>query len=240
MYQNIRRGDGCIVRLLRERFLLMRICTVTGNKEKKIKDYAQDQLSRKSKRRVYHEVLQKYNFCIQRKGLVRLFLIDTHVLDIWIIVTRITRMILYWRLDGIGTMTQYYLWSSRKWQQLRLIKHCFLFWTYSERWDMLTVIPSTNDILQVGASASLQGRGKIRRPIKVCQICPMQPTTRICHELFWESGFLLILLLLWVENLRRCPGGGTRNKRFYGLSLASCNSCRSKINGKCTQPVFPS
>ena len=70
------------------------------------------------------EVLQKYNFAFQKR-FGQNFLIDTHVLDKIIDSAQITKDDFVLEIGpGIGTMTQYL-----KWQQLRLIKHCFLFWT---------------------------------------------------------------------------------------------------------------
>ena len=71
----------------------MRICTVTGNKEKGVKIMPRPYLGDP---KYTIEVLQKYNFAFQKR-FGQNFLIDTHVLEK--ILHRSQRMILYWRLD---------------------------------------------------------------------------------------------------------------------------------------------
>ncbi len=104
----------------------MRICTVTGNKEKGVKIMPRPYLGDP---KYTIEVLQKYNFAFQKR-FGQNFLIDTHVLDKIIDSAQITKDDFVLEIGpGIGTMTQYLLKQQGKWQQLRLIKHCFLFWT---------------------------------------------------------------------------------------------------------------
>ena len=88
----------------------MRICTVTGNKEKGVKIMPRPYLGDP---KYTIEVLQKYNFAFQKR-FGQNFLIDTHVLDKIIDSAQITKDDFVLEIGpGIGTMTQYLCEAAR-------------------------------------------------------------------------------------------------------------------------------
>ena len=88
----------------------MRICTVTGNKEKGVKIMPRPYLGDP---KYTIEVLQKYNFAFQKR-FGQNFLIDTHVLDKIIDSAQITKDDFVLEIGpGIGTMTQYLAEAAR-------------------------------------------------------------------------------------------------------------------------------
>ena len=89
----------------------MRICTVTGNKEKGVKIMPRPYLGDP---KYTIEVLQKYNFAFQKR-FGQNFLIDTHVLDKIIDSAQITKDDFVLEIGpGIGTMTQYLAEAARE------------------------------------------------------------------------------------------------------------------------------
>ena len=103
----------------------MRICTVTGNKEKGVKIMPRPYLGDP---KYTIEVLQKYNFAFQKR-FGQNFLIDTHVLDKIIDSAQITKDDFVLEIGPCKGTEEAPERKSTEWQQLRLIKHCFLFWT---------------------------------------------------------------------------------------------------------------
>lgn len=86
----------------------MRICTVTGNKEKGVKIMPRPYLGDP---KYTIEVLQKYNFAFQKR-FGQNFLIDTHVLDKIIDSAQITKDVY---LDTFGALVSTCIWTVLSW-----------------------------------------------------------------------------------------------------------------------------
>ena len=123
----------------------MRICTVTGNKEKGVKIMPRPYLGDP---KYTIEVLQKYNFAFQKR-FGQNFLIDTHVLDKIIDSAQITKDDFVLEIGpGIGTMTQYLAEAAREVAAVEIDKTLLpILDDTLKDWDNVTVI--NNDILKV-------------------------------------------------------------------------------------------
>ena len=123
----------------------MRICTVTGNKEKGVKIMPRPYLGDP---KYTIEVLHKYNFAFQKR-FGQNFLIDTHVLDKIIDSAQITKDDFVLEIGpGIGTMTQYLAEAAREVAAVEIDKTLLpILDDTLKDWDNVTVI--NNDILKV-------------------------------------------------------------------------------------------
>ena len=128
----------------------MRICTVTGNKEKGVKIMPRPYLGDP---KYTIEVLQKYNFAFQKR-FGQNFLIDTHVLDKIIDSAQITKDDFVLEIGpGIGTMTQYLAEAAREVAAVEIDKTLLpILDDTLKDWDNVTVI--NNDILSRASISS--------------------------------------------------------------------------------------
>ena len=160
----------------------MRICTVTGNKEKGVKIMPRPYLGDP---KYTIEVLQKYNFAFQKR-FGQNFLIDTHVLDKIIDSAQITKDDFVLEIGpGIGTMTQYLAEAAREVAAVEIDKTLLpILDDTLKDWDNVTVI--NNDILKVDIRQLALEKNQ-GRPIKVVANLPYYITTPILMHLL-ESG----------------------------------------------------
>lgn len=193
----------------------MRICTVTGNKEKGVKIMPRPYLGDP---KYTIEVLQKYNFAFQKR-FGQNFLIDTHVLDKIIDSAQITKDDFVLEIGpGIGTMTQYLCENAREVAAVEIDKNLIpiLADTLSD-YDNVEVI--NNDILKVDINKLAEERNG-GKPIKVVANLPYYITTPIIMGLF-ESHVPIDSITIMVQKEvadRMQVGPGT--KEYGALSLA--------------------
>ena len=157
----------------------MRICTVTGNKEKGVKIMPRPYLGDP---KYTIEVLQKYNFAFQKR-FGQNFLIDTHVLDKIIDSAQITKDDFVLEIGpGIGTMTQYLAEAAREVAAVEIDKTLLpILDDTLKDWDNVTVI--NNDILKVDIRQLALEKNQ-GLPIKVVANLPYYITTPIIMGLF--------------------------------------------------------
>ena len=157
----------------------MRICTVTGNKEKGVKIMPRPYLGDP---KYTIEVLQKYNFAFQKR-FGQNFLIDTHVLDKIIDSAQITKDDFVLEIGpGIGTMTQHLACAAGKVAAVEIDKALIpILEDTLSAYDNVTVIHE--DVLKVDLCklAEEKNGGK---PIKVVANLPYYITTPIIMGLF--------------------------------------------------------
>ena len=175
----------------------MRICTVTGNKEKGVKIMPRPYLGDP---KYTIEVLQKYNFAFQKR-FGQNFLIDTHVLDKIIDSAQITKDDFVLEIGpGIGTMTQYLAEAAREVAAVEIDKTLLpILDDTLKDWDNVTVI--NNDILKVDIRqlALEKNQGVQSRLLPICHITLLPRSSWDCLRI----RFLLILLLLWYRKKLR-------------------------------------
>lgn len=193
----------------------MRICTVTGNKEKGVKIMPRPYLGDP---KYTIEVLQKYNFAFQKR-FGQNFLIDTHVLDKIIDSAQITKDDFVLEIGpGIGTMTQYLAEAAREVAAVEIDKTLLpILDDTLKDWDNVTVI--NNDILKVDIRQLALEKNQ-GRPIKVVANLPYYITTPIIMGLF-ESNVPIDNITVMVQKEvadRMQVGPGT--KEYGALSLA--------------------
>mgnify|MGYP000026873259 CR=1 FL=1 len=193
----------------------MRICTVTGNKEKGVKIMPRPYLGDP---KYTIEVLQKYNFAFQKR-FGQNFLIDTHVLDKIIDSAQITKDDFVLEIGpGIGTMTQYLAEAAREVAAVEIDKTLLpILDDTLKDWDNVTVI--NNDILKVDIRQLALEKNQ-GRPIKVVANLPYYITTPIIMGLF-ESHVPIDSITVMVQKEvadRMQVGPGTKD--YGALSLA--------------------
>ena len=193
----------------------MRICTVTGNKEKGVKIMPRPYLGDP---KYTIEVLQKYNFAFQKR-FGQNFLIDTHVLDKIIDSAQITKDDFVLEIGpGIGTMTQYLAEAAREVAAVEIDKTLLpILDDTLKDWDNVTVI--NNDILKVDIRQLALEKNQ-GRPIKVVANLPYYITTPIIMGLF-ESHVPIDSITIMVQKEvadRMQVGPGTKD--YGALSLA--------------------
>ena len=193
----------------------MRICTVTGNKEKGVKIMPRPYLGDP---KYTIEVLQKYNFAFQKR-FGQNFLIDTHVLDKIIDSAQITKDDFVLEIGpGIGTMTQYLAEAAREVAAVEIDKTLLpILDDTLKDWDNVTVI--NNDILKVDIRQLALEKNQ-GRPIKVVANLPYYITTPIIMGLF-ESHVPIDSITVMVQKEvadRMQSGPGTKD--YGALSLA--------------------
>ena len=193
----------------------MRICTVTGNKEKGVKIMPRPYLGDP---KYTIEVLQKYNFAFQKR-FGQNFLIDTHVLDKIIDSAQITKDDFVLEIGpGIGTMTQYLAEAAREVAAVEIDKTLLpILDDTLKDWDNVTVI--NNDILKVDIRQLALEKNQ-GRPIKVVANLPYYITTPIIMGLF-ESHVPIDSITIMVQKevadrMQEGPG----SKEYGALSLA--------------------
>ena len=193
----------------------MRICTVTGNKEKGVKIMPRPYLGDP---KYTIEVLQKYNFAFQKR-FGQNFLIDTHVLDKIIDSAQITKDDFVLEIGpGIGTMTQYLAEAAREVAAVEIDSSLIpILKDTLKEWDNVTVI--NNDILKTDIKkiANEKNGGK---PVKVVANLPYYITTPIIMGLF-ESHVPIDSITIMVQKEvadRMQVGPGTKD--YGALSLA--------------------
>ena len=202
----------------------MRICTVTGNKEKGVKIMPRPYLGDP---KYTIEVLQKYNFAFQKR-FGQNFLIDTHVLDKIIDSAQITKDDFVLEIGpGIGTMTQYLCEAARAVVAVEIDTNLIpiLKDTLAE-YNNVDVL--NEDILKVNISklAEEKNNGK---PIKVVANLPYYITTPIIMGLF-ESHVPIDSITIMVQKEvadRMQVGPGTKD--YGALSLAVQFYARPKV-----------
>ena len=193
----------------------MRICTVTGNKEKGVKIMPRPYLGDP---KYTIEVLQKYNFAFQKR-FGQNFLIDTRVLDRIIEASEITKDDFVLEIGpGIGTMTQYLADAAREVTAVEIDDALIpILQDTLKEWDNVSVIHG--DILKtdIRKIADEKNQG---RPIKVVANLPYYITTPIIMGLF-ESHVPVDSITVMVQKEvadRMQVGPGT--KEYGALSLA--------------------
>ena len=193
----------------------MRICTVTGNKEKGVKIMPRPYLGDP---KYTIEVLQKYNFAFQKR-FGQNFLIDTHVLDKIIDSAQITKDDFVLEIGpGIGTMTQYLAEHARSVVAVEIDKNLIpILQETLKEYENITII--NDDILKVDIN-KLTEEYNGGRPIKVVANLPYYITTPIIMGLF-EGGVPIDNITVMVqkevaERMQVGPG----YKDYGALSLA--------------------
>ena len=193
----------------------MRICTVTGNKEKGVKIMPRPYLGDP---KYTIEVLQKYNFAFQKR-FGQNFLIDTHVLDKIIDSAQITKDDFVLEIGpGIGTMTQLLCENAREVAAVEIDTNLIpILKETLAAYDNVTVI--NEDILKVDIAALAKEKNG-GRPIKVVANLPYYITTPIIMGLF-ESHVPIDSITIMVQREvadRMQVGPGTKD--YGALSLA--------------------
>mgnify|MGYP002268858490 FL=1 len=193
----------------------MRICTVTGNKEKGVKIMPRPYLGDP---KYTIEVLQKYNFAFQKR-FGQNFLIDTHVLDKIIDSAQITKDDFVLEIGpGIGTMTQYLCERAREVVAVEIDKNLIPILSDTlKNYSNVTVINEDILKLDICKLAEEKNQGK---PIKVVANLPYYITTPIIMGLF-ESHVPIDSITIMVqkevaERMQEGPG----SKEYGALSLA--------------------
>ena len=193
----------------------MRICTVTGNKEKGVKIMPRPYLGDP---KYTIEVLQKYNFAFQKR-FGQNFLIDTHVLDKIIDSAQITKDDFVLEIGpGIGTMTQYLCERAREVVAVEIDKNLIPILSDTlKNYSNVTVINEDILKLDICKLAEEKNQGK---PIKVVANLPYYITTPIIMGLF-ESHVPIDSITIMVqkevaERMQEKPG----SKEYGALSLA--------------------
>ena len=193
----------------------MRICTVTGNKEKGVKIMPRPYLGDP---KYTIEVLQKYNFAFQKR-FGQNFLIDTHVLDKIIDSAQITKDDFVLEIGpGIGTMTQYLCERAREVVAVEIDKNLIPILSDTlKNYSNVTVINEDILKLDICKLAEEKNQGK---PIKVVANLPYYITTPIIMGLF-ESHVPIDSITIMVQKEvadRMQVGPGTKD--YGALSLA--------------------
>ena len=193
----------------------MRICTVTGNKEKGVKIMPRPYLGDP---KYTIEVLQKYNFAFQKR-FGQNFLIDTHVLDKIIDSAQITKDDFVLEIGpGIGTMTQYLAEAAREVAAVEIDKTLLpILDDTLKDWDNVTVI--NNDILKVDIR-QLALEKKQGRPIKVVANLPYYITTPIIMGLFESNVPIDNITVMVQKEVADRMQVGPGSKDYGALSLA--------------------
>ena len=193
----------------------MRICTVTGNKEKGVKIMPRPYLGDP---KYTIEVLQKYNFAFQKR-FGQNFLIDTHVLDKIIDSAQITKDDFVLEIGpGIGTMTQYLCERAREVVAVEIDKNLIPILSDTlKNYSNVTVINEDILKLDICKLAEEKNQGK---PIKIVANLPYYITTPIIMGLF-ESHVPIDSITIMVqkevaERMQEKPG----SKEYGALSLA--------------------
>ena len=193
----------------------MRICTVTGNKEKGVKIMPRPYLGDP---KYTIEVLQKYNFAFQKR-FGQNFLIDTHVLEKIIASAEITKDDFVLEIGpGIGTMTQYLACAARKVVAVEIDKALIpiLEDTLSD-YDNARVI--NNDVLKVDI-AKLAEEENGGKPIKVVANLPYYITTPIIMGLFENHVPIKSITVMVQKEVADRMQVGPGTKDYGALSLA--------------------
>ena len=193
----------------------MRICTVTGNKEKGVKIMPRPYLGDP---KYTIEVLQKYNFAFQKR-FGQNFLIDTHVLDKIIDSAQITKDDFVLEIGpGIGTMTQYLCERAREVVAVEIDKNLIPILSDTlKNYSNVTVI--NEDILKLDICKLAEEKNQ-GEPIKVVANLPYYITTPIIMGLF-ESHVPIDSITVMVQKEvadRMQVGPGTKD--YGALSLA--------------------
>ena len=193
----------------------MRICTVTGNKEKGVKIMPRPYLGDP---KYTIEVLQKYNFAFQKR-FGQNFLIDTHVLDKIIDSAQITKDDFVLEIGpGIGTMTQYLAEAAGKVAAVEIDKNLIpiLEDTLSE-YDNVMVI--NDDVLKVDIRGLVEKENG-GRPVKVVANLPYYITTPIIMGLFEGNVPVESITVMVQKEVADRMQTGPGNKDYGALSLA--------------------
>lgn len=164
------------------------------------------------------EILQKYNFNIQKK-FGQNFLIDEHVLDKIIRAAEITKDDYVLEIGpGIGTMTQYLACAAREVTAVEIDRALIpILEDTLKEYDNVSII--NEDILKVDIAALAKEKNG-GRPIKVVANLPYYITTPIIMGLF-ESHVPLESITVMVQKEvadRMQVGPGTKD--YGALSLA--------------------
>lgn len=193
----------------------MRICTVTGNKEKGVKIMPRPYLGDP---KYTIEVLQKYNFAFQKR-FGQNFLIDTHVLDKIIDSAQITKDDFVLEIGpGIGTMTQYLAEAAREVAAVEIDKTLLpILDDTLKDWDNVTVI--NNDILKVDIRQLALEKNQ-GRPIKVVANLPYYITTPIIMGLFESNVPIDNITVMVQKEVADRMQVGPGSKDYGALSLA--------------------
>ena len=193
----------------------MRICTVTGNKEKGVKIMPRPYLGDP---KYTIEVLQKYNFAFQKR-FGQNFLIDTHVLDKIIDSAQITKDDFVLEIGpGIGTMTQYLAEAAREVAAVEIDKTLLpILDDTLKDWDNVTVI--NNDILKVDIRQLALEKNQ-GRPIKVVANLPYYITTPIIMGLFENQVPVDSITIMVQKEVADRMQSGPGTKDYGALSLA--------------------
>ena len=193
----------------------MRICTVTGNKEKGVKIMPRPYLGDP---KYTIEVLQKYNFAFQKR-FGQNFLIDTHVLDKIIDSAQITKDDFVLEIGpGIGTMTQYLAEAAREVAAVEIDKTLLpILDDTLKDWDNVTVI--NNDILKVEIRQLALEKNQ-GRPIKVVANLPYYITTPIIMGLFENQVPVDSITIMVQKEVADRMQSGPGTKDYGALSLA--------------------
>ena len=193
----------------------MRICTVTGNKEKGVKIMPRPYLGDP---KYTIEVLQKYNFAFQKR-FGQNFLIDTHVLDKIIDSAQITKDDFVLEIGpGIGTMTQYLAEAAREVAAVEIDKTLLpILDDTLKDWDNVTVI--NNDILKVDIRQLALEKNQ-GRPIKVVANLPYYITTPIIMGLFENQVPVDSITIMVQKEVADRMQVGPGTKDYGALSLA--------------------
>ena len=202
----------------------MRICTVTGNKEKGVKIMPRPYLGDP---KYTIEVLQKYNFAFQKR-FGQNFLIDTHVLDKIIDSAQITKDDFVLEIGpGIGTMTQYLAEAAREVAAVEIDKTLLpILDDTLKDWDNVTVI--NNDILKVDIRQLALEKNQ-GRPIKVVANLPYYITTPIIMGLFENQVPVDSITIMVQKEVADRMQVGPGTKDYGALSLAVQYYAKPKI-----------
>lgn len=193
----------------------MRICTVTGNKEKGVKIMPRPYLGDP---KYTIEVLQKYNFAFQKR-FGQNFLIDTHVLDKIIDSAQITKDDFVLEIGpGIGTMTQYLAEAAGKVVAVEIDRNLLpiLQETLAD-YDNVKVIHA--DVLSLDLEKLVQEENG-GRPIKVVANLPYYITTPIIMALFEQHVPLANVTVMVQKEVAARMKSGPGSKDYGALSLA--------------------
>ena len=202
----------------------MRICTVTGNKEKGVKIMPRPYLGDP---KYTIEVLQKYNFAFQKR-FGQNFLIDTHVLDKIIDSAQITKDDFVLEIGpGFGTMTQYLAEAAREVAAVEIDKTLLhILDDTLKDWDNVTVI--NNDILKVDIRQLALEKNQ-GRPIKVVANLPYYITTPIIMGLFENQVPVDSITIMVQKEVADRMQVGPGTKDYGALSLAVQYYAKPKI-----------
>ena len=193
----------------------MRICTVTGNKEKGVKIMPRPYLGDP---KYTIEVLQKYNFAFQKR-FGQNFLIDPHVLDKIVAAAGIGPDDFVVEIGpGIGTLTQYLAYAARSVCAVEIDKNLIpiLEDTLSD-YDNVEVI--NNDVLKVDLAALAKEKNN-GRPIKVVANLPYYITTPIIMGLFENHVPVDSITVMVQKEVADRMQTGPGSKDYGALSLA--------------------